>query len=109
MPGVAAVLALACLAFFLGSAEVLRDNTAQTLLPRVVARDQLEDANGFLWATEQVAGQFLGPPLAGLLIAVAVALPFGLNAAMLARSVALAAAIGLPRRCRRHRCDSARR
>lgn len=97
MPGTAAVLALACLAFFLGSAEVLRDNTAQTLLPRVVAHNQLEDANGFLWATEQVAGQFLGPPLAGLLIAVAVALPFGLNAAMLAGSVALTAAMALPR------------
>ena len=77
---------------------MLRDNTAQTLLPRVVAPDQLEDANGVLWAAEQVTGQFLGPPLAGLLIGVAVALPFGLNAAMLAGAVALTAAMALPRR-----------
>ena len=97
-PGVGAVLALAALAFVLGSAEVLRDNTAQTLLPRVVVESQLEEANGALWATEQVAGQFLGPPLAGFLIGMAVALPFGLNAAMLAGAVALTAAMALPRR-----------
>lgn len=97
-PGTGAVLALAGLAFVLGSAEVLRDNTAQTLLPRVVDHARLEEANGLLWATEQVAGQFAGPPLAGLLIGVAVALPFGLNAAMLAGALALTAAMALPRR-----------
>jgi len=97
-PGTGAVLALAALTFALGSAEVLRDNTAQTLLPRVVGPDDLEEANGLLWSTEQVAGQFVGPPLAGLLIGVAVALPFGLNAAMLAGAVALTAAMALPRR-----------
>ncbi|MGB4829527.1 MAG: hypothetical protein WBP18_20030 [Paracoccaceae bacterium] len=58
----------------------------------------MEDANGLLWSTEQVAGQFLGPPLAGLLIGIAVALPFGRNAAMLAGAVALSAAMALPRR-----------
>lgn len=97
-PGTAPVLGMAALAFLLGSAEVLRDNTAQTFLPSVVDRSHLEQANGALWSTEQLAGQFIGPPLAGLLIGVSVALPFGLHAGLLAAGVALIAAMALPRR-----------
>lgn len=97
-PSAAAALTLAGLACLMGSAEVLRDNTAQTVLPRVVPMDKLEEANGLLWSTEQVAGQFVGPPLAGLLIGVTIALPFGVNAALLAGAVALTASLALPRR-----------
>lgn len=97
-PGTAPLLGMAALAFLLGSAEVLRDNTAQTFLPSVVDRAQLEQANGALWSTEQLAGQFVGPPLAGLLIGVSVAVPFGLHAGLLAAGVALIAAMTLPRR-----------
>ncbi len=97
-PGTAPVLAMAGLSFILGSAEVLRDNTAQTIVPSVVDRAQLEAANGAFWACEQVAGQFIGPPLAGFLIGVSVALPFGVHAGLLAAGVALIAAMALPRR-----------
>lgn len=97
-PGTGPVLGMAALAFLLGSAEVLRDNTAQTFLPAVVDRSHLEAANGALWSTEQLAGQFIGPPLAGLLIGVSVALPFGLHAGLLASGIALIAAMALPRR-----------
>jgi hypothetical protein len=92
------VLLMAGLTFLLGSAEVLRDNTAQTFLPSVVAKPQLEQANGALWATEQLAGQFLGPPLAGLLIGLSLALPFGLHAGLLAAGIALTLTMTLPRR-----------
>lgn len=97
-PGTGPVLGMAGLAFLLGSAEVLRDNTAQTFVPTVVDRSQLEQANGSLWAGEQLAGQFVGPPLAGVLIGVSVALPFGVHAGLLATGVALIAAMALPRR-----------
>jgi len=99
-PGTGPVLAMAALTFLLGSAEVLRDNTAQTFVPSVVDRSQLERANGTLWAGEQLAGQFIGPPLAGVLIGVSVALPFGVHAGLLATGVALIAAMALPRRVR---------
>jgi len=89
---------MAGLTFLLGSAEVLRDNTAQTFVPNVVDRSQLERANGSLWAGEQLAGQFIGPPLAGVLIGVSIALPFGVHAGLLATGVALIAAMALPRR-----------
>ncbi len=97
-PGTAPVLAMAALCFALGAAEVLRDNTAQTFLPSVVAKAQLEQANAALWTGEQLAGQFIGPPLAGLLIGVSVALPFGLHAGLLAVGTVLVIAMVVPRR-----------
>lgn len=97
-PGTGPVLLMAALSFILGSAEVLRDNTAQTFTPSVVEKTQLEQANGAMWSAEQLTGQFIGPPLAGLLIGLSVALPFGIQAAMLAMAVALIASIRLPKR-----------
>ena len=67
-------------ALLFGMAEVLRDNAAQTLIPSVVDKDQLERANGRLWGAEMVMNSFVGPPAAGLLIAVALALPFYVDA-----------------------------
>lgn len=75
-----AIAALSLLAFGLGCAEVLRDNAAQTVLPSITGKDVLERANGQLWTLEQIMGSFIGPPLAGLLIALAVPAPFALNA-----------------------------
>jgi len=78
------VLGLAAGAFLLGGAEVIRDNAAQTLLPRIVHSDELERANGQLWSVEQIMGQFIGPPLAGFLIALAIPIPFMADAATFA-------------------------
>ena len=78
-----AIWILTGLAFLLGSAEVLRDNAAQTILPSIVSTTELERANGQMWSAEQLTGQFIGPPLAGVLIAAGVGLPFGLDIAAL--------------------------
>ena len=80
-------------ALLLGMAEVLRDNAAQTLMPAMVAPDQLEKANGRLWGAEMVMNSFVGPPAAGLLIAVAFALPFYVDAATFLVSAVLIFAI----------------
>src|SRR5690606_41833786 len=61
-------------------AEVIRDNSAQTLMPSIVDKKLLERANGRLWGAETVMNTFIGPPLAGALIAVALAVPFLINA-----------------------------
>ena len=97
-PGTVPVLVMAGLTLVLGSAEVLRDNTAQTFLPSIVEKSQLEQANGALWSTEQLAGQFIGPPLAGLLIGLSAALPFGLHAGLLATGIGLTLMMTLQRR-----------
>jgi len=62
-------------------AETLFDTSAQSLLPAIVPRDQLTRANSRLYAVELVANVFIGPPLGGLLAAVALAAAFGLPAA----------------------------
>jgi MFS family permease len=88
------LLALLCLAaLLLGFAEVVRDNAAQTLIPSIVDKTQLEKANGRLWAAETTMNNFVGPPLAGVLLAVALAAPFFLNAGLLAIGAALVFAL----------------
>ena len=78
------IAGLCAAAFLLGSAEVIRDNAAQTAMPSIVKPAELEVANGQLWSIEQVMGQFVGPPLAGVLIAYAVPVPFMVDAVMFA-------------------------
>ena len=90
-----AVWVLAGLAFVLGSVEVLRDNAAQTMLPSIVKSKDLEAANGQLWSSEQLTNQFIGPPLAGVLIAAGIGIPFGLNAALLVLAAGLVWMISL--------------
>lgn len=77
----------------LGMAEVLRDNCGQTFMPSIVDGDQLEKANGRLWAAEGVANTFIGPPLGSLLLLGAFALPFMFDAVSFFVAAALMASI----------------
>ena len=81
-------------ALLLGTAEVFRDNAAQTLMPSIVDKEHLEMANGRLWGAEMVMGSFVGPPLAGILLAIAFSIPFFLDAGTFAVAAALVFAIG---------------
>lgn len=81
-------------ALLLGTAEVFRDNAAQTLMPSIVDKEHLEVANGRLWGAEMVMGSFVGPPLAGVLLAAAFSLPFFLDAGTFAAAAALVFVIG---------------
>jgi len=67
-------------AFLFGLAEVLRDNTAQTMMPAVVEDKHLEKANGRMWSAESLTNSFIGPPLGSLIISVAIFLPFFFDA-----------------------------
>ncbi len=64
----------------LGMAEVLRDNSNQTILPDIVKPHQLERANGRMWSVENVANTFIGPPLGSILLLAAFSLPFFVDA-----------------------------
>ena len=81
------------LAFGLGIGEVFFDSGSQTILPAIVPEAQLERANGFFYATEVATNTFIGMPLGGALIAVAVWLPFGVDAASFVLAAALAATV----------------
>lgn len=53
--------------FGLGVGETLFDTAAQSVLPSMVGPDELDRANGRLYAVELTANQFLGPPLAAVI------------------------------------------
>lgn len=76
-------------ALLLGTAEVLYDNTAQTLMPSLVDETDLERANGRLWSAEQVANTVAGPAVGAALLAVAFAAPFAVDALTFGLSAAL--------------------
>ncbi len=80
----------------LGCAEVLYDNTAQTIMPSLVEDDQLERANGRLWSSEQVMNTLAGPAFGAVLLTATFALPFGVYAVTFAVSAVLVAQ--LPKR-----------
>lgn len=77
----------------LGMAEVLADNCGQTFMPSLVHADDLEKANGRLWAAEGVANTFVGPPLGSLLLFAAFSLPFFVDAGSFFVAAALVASI----------------
>lgn len=80
--------------FLLGSGEVVFDTTSQSLLPDLVDREHLGRANGWLLGAQTVMNNFVGAPLAGLLVgllgATMVLAPAGLYL------VAGAVLVGLP-------------
>jgi MFS family permease len=67
-------------AFAIGIGEVLADTTMQTLIPAVVPDDELETANGQLYAAQAVANDFAGPPAGSVLFAAVAWVPFAVNA-----------------------------
>lgn len=77
----------------LNMAEVLRDTGAQSIVPAVVGRDQLERANGRLLSAEVVANHLVGQPLGGFLIAIALWVPFGFDTASFGLAALLIASV----------------
>jgi MFS family permease len=82
--GAESIALLALVAFALGMAETVFDNSAQAILPSVVGADDLETANGRLEGASIVANQFVGPPLGAWMFGIAVSAPFFLDAATFA-------------------------
>ena len=74
--GTATLPVLVVLAFVFASVEVVADTAAQAVLPAIVAREDLEWANGRLFALQTGSAQFVGPPLGGVLFAVSKSVPF---------------------------------
>lgn len=75
--------------FLLGTIETMYDNAAQAIIPAVAGRENLEKANGRLYAVELVNNQFVGPPLGGFLFGVAAAVPFLFGAGAFAAASAM--------------------
>lgn len=64
----------------IGLLETASDNSALAILPSLVDSKDLDRANSQISATQLVADEFIGPPLGGLLLAAAMALPLAATA-----------------------------
>ncbi len=96
--GALSVALLVAVTFVLGTGEIFAESAALALVLQLVASFQLERANGRLQAGEVTAGQFAGQGLGGVLYAVALALPFALDAATFLLSAALVFTLRTPTR-----------
>jgi MFS family permease len=75
-------IALVLLALFiLGTAETFADSASSTLVPSLVAREDLGIANARMQGTFVLMNQLLLPPVGAFLFAVGPAIPFAANAA----------------------------
>lgn len=86
------MLYLAALA--LGVGEVLADTALVALVPSTVERDRLNWANGRITAGQTITNQFLGPPLAGGVLAVGSAVLTGIATGVYALAAAVLATLG---------------
>lgn len=70
--------------FLLGTAETVIDTAAVAVLPSIVARDRLEDANGRIYSTQSVMNELAGPAVGAALFAVTAVAAFALGSAAFA-------------------------
>ena len=82
--------------FVLSTAEVFADSSTSTLLPMLVARDDLAIANSRLLTGMITFNQLAGPPLGAALFVIGSAWPFGAEALLIGLSVVLVSRIVLP-------------
>lgn len=64
-----------------GTCEVISDTTAQTLIPRLLAKDELERGNSRLYLAETTVQEFIGGPTGGFLYGVAIGIPLFVSSA----------------------------
>jgi MFS family permease len=82
--------------FVLSTAEVFADNSSQTLLPMLVAREDLALANARLQTGFITLNQLAGPPLGAALFTVGAAWAFGAQAVVVALGVVMVSRVVLP-------------
>jgi predicted MFS family arabinose efflux permease len=82
--------------FLLGTAEVFADNTTSTLLPMLVARDDLTIGNARIMAGFVTINQLVAPPIGAFLFTIGQFVPFVTQAALGVLAVLLIARLQLP-------------
>ena len=84
------------LLFVLGTAEVFADNATSTLLPGLVARDDLAIGNARLMTGFMTLNQLVGPPLGAVLFLAGVSWPFVTHAVLVGAAALLISRIAMP-------------
>jgi MFS family permease len=100
--GTVSIAVILAVLFLLGTAETFADSASSTLLPGVVAREDLGIANARMQGAFLLANQLLLPPVGAFLFVVGPALPFAVNAAAFALGAVLISRVVTDVRGARH-------
>lgn len=87
--------------FVLGTAETFADASSSTLIPSLVAREDLGVANARQQGATVLLNQLATPPIGAFLFALGMALPFGVNAVGFALGAVLVSRIATSTRAER--------
>ncbi len=87
--GTVNIAAVLVVLFVLGTAETFADSASSTLIPSLVAREDLGIANARMQGAFLLTNQLLTPPIGAFLFAAGMALPFATNAACFALGAVL--------------------
>ncbi|MBM7411290.1 MFS family permease [Clavibacter michiganensis] len=96
--GVASLAVLYAVMAVVGVLESAADGAAVAVLPSIVPAGRLDRANARITGTQLVADEFVGPPLGGILFALAAAVPVYATGGLWVAAGAVA--LALPRRTR---------
>lgn len=92
--GWSSIVLLDLVLFLINTGETAFEPAAQSMLPAVVSRDQLERANGWLVGGLTLSRYMIAGPLGGFLFVVAASIPFFANAGTYAASAVLVGLVG---------------
>jgi MFS family permease len=87
--------------FVLGTAETFADSASSTLIPSLVAREDLGIANARMQGAFVLMNQLVAPPIGAFLFVVGMALPFAANAAAFALGALLVSRVATSARQRK--------
>lgn len=96
LTGTVSIAAVLLALLLLATAEVFADNASSTLLPMLVARDDLPLANARIMAGFVTVNQLAGPPIGAALFALGMAMPFVAQGVLVAFGALLVSRIVLP-------------
>lgn len=94
--GALTIWVLIALMFLYAVTELFSDLSAQALVPQIVGRDRLNQANSRILGAETLMGNFVGQPLGGLLVMLGAAWVFSVPAALLVLVVLVVARLRRP-------------
>ena len=69
-------------AFLVGTAETVVDNASLAILPQLIRRERIPDANGRIFATQSVLNELAGPPVGALIFALSSVAAFASGSAV---------------------------
>lgn len=96
LTGVVSIAVVIGAMVLLGVAEVVTDSASRTLLPSLVAKQDLGVANQRTQGAVLLTNQFVGPPLGAFLFTAGMLWPFGVTAVCLALGAVLIAQLIVP-------------